>query len=138
MALEKARAKYARTVLDEASIAIAATASSRDGQHVTSPWQRHLFVDADGVVGVDYFGVLKDDPAGATDVAAFVRSHGKLVTQCLRRYDGVPGIEEKYRWLSGYHNWCIERHELEATPVACSRPLGRFAPFGGNEVLVAA
>jgi len=135
--LEKTRARYPRVVLDEASIAVARRSScTRHGGMDT--WQSLLCVDnADGAVFVDYLGALRASPDDLNLWGSILVAHRHLIETGLRRYDGIAGLEEKYRWLAGYHSYFVGRHDSllrhDKDPaeliVECSRPMGSFAPF---------
>lgn len=136
--LEKTRAKYPRVVLDEASIAIARRSLITDeGGSTASDWRTTLLVDTeDGSVFIDYLGHLT--MLSERDGLDRLIHHRELVTKRLQESDGVPNVEEKYRWLAAYHNYFVESaagvlsdgRVRESLRVPCSRPIGRFEPFG--------
>ena len=107
--LEHDRAGSARCVLDEASAAVASAGLlSEDSGATGSCWRRFLTADADGSVFVDYLGIAADDPAGyAIDLEAVLTQHRDSIRDNLHRFDGVPTIESKFRWLAGYHNFVV-------------------------------
>jgi hypothetical protein len=109
VALEHARAVYARTVLDEASIETAHYGLTiEDASARGSTWRQHLLVDNAGVVFVDYLGIARSDPASyGIDAAGFFDKHRQFVREHLNGFDGIPGIEEKYRWLGHYHDYAV-------------------------------
>ncbi len=131
--LEHARAIYPRCVLDEASTATAAQAlRSGDGGAPGSTWRRYLAQDRLGIVFVDYLAVLSDDPAGrGSDIESITRLHKQVIEDGLYRYDGDEHIEEKYRWLAGYHDFFVDAYmpQYDVRAAVSRRPSG-FARFG--------
>lgn len=134
--LEHSRAIFPRTVLDEASTEIALNSLWDEEQSADDAyWRRHLCVGPDSVPFVDYLGVARDDP-GAHDVdfLALLRVHRDLARTGLQTYDGVTSVEDKYRWLVGYHNYAVDRWtahtEHDALRVRTLREVGEFKPFG--------
>jgi hypothetical protein len=136
--LEETRARYPRCILDEASIAIAnyaLIAEDSDGQG--SSWRKHLALDSDGIVFVNYLAIADEDPAGyGLDIDRLLQSHKELIERGIRRYDGVVGVEEKFRWLAGYQNFAVRsigrekaldaKHECHV-----SRSAAGFQEFSG-------
>lgn len=89
-----------------------------------------LLRDGDAVF-VDYLRALGNDDVKL--LMDFLDMHAKLTEDGLQKFDGIAGLEDKYRWLATYHNHCVERDkhvlgdETSALMVACSRPLGEFS-----------
>jgi hypothetical protein len=135
VALEKSRAEYPRVILDEATIAAVHEAAASESDGPNPGWSRQLVRDGDGEVFVNYLievfeGVIDE----VIEPAAFLALHKDHIEGNLRRYDGVRRVEEKYRWLAGYHNYFISTFsgadfQGSVEPVICSRPLGQFEPF---------
>ncbi len=126
--LERSRARYPRIILDESSIATIRRATEDDEREPAL-----LIVDED-VVFVDYLELLRSNDDLDTEIR-ILTTHAGLIEDGLRRFDGITGIEEKYRWLAGYHNYCVSRAEPDLGEQAdelrtqCSRPLGTFSAF---------
>lgn len=108
--LEHDRAVHPRCVLDESSIAVATHGLIvEDANGIGSPWRDHLALDPHGVVFVNYLAIAQDDPAGySIDMDALLLAHRDLIVKSLHCYDGYGAIEEKYRWLAGYHDFVVE------------------------------
>lgn len=138
--LEHRRASFPRVVLDEASLAVASDGlllEARDSPG--SPWRRHLAVSHDRQVFIDYLRVLLDNPAGGDlDPRTHILNHKRYVEKNLRLYDGIDGVEEKYRWCAGYHNSVVDASEkqlgsgFEGLRVRCGRSIGGFEEFAGS------
>lgn len=129
--LEKTRAQYPRVVLDEASLAAIVSLSVDQGE--TLDWDQLLIRDGE-IVFVNYLHGLIDPNGPEDEPGAFMRHHKDHIEANLRQFDGVVGIEEKFRWLAGYHNFFVQEFGsadfgeiLEL--VDCSRPLGDFSRF---------
>jgi hypothetical protein len=136
--LEKTRARFPRVVLDEASIAVARRASQTRRNDDGVACQPLLCVDnMDGAVFVDYLSALRVSPDNVDLWGSILLAHRHLIETGLRRYDGIAGVEEKYRWLAGYHAYFVAGHgrmlKHDENPseliVDCSRPIGDFAIF---------
>lgn len=132
--LEKSRALYPRVILDEATVAEAHAGLAEEGQQ--SDWNRLLLVDEAGAVSVNYLLSVFDEVGGEfPEPAATLRLHAEHIQANLHRFDGMTGVEEKYRWLAAYHNYFVG-HFTEAKldgpveTVTCSRPIGEFRPLG--------
>jgi len=137
--LEHSRAIHPRCVLDEASIAVAnhgLTVEHRRGSG--SPWRAQLAADSSGAVFVDYLAVAHDDPASyGIEIDELLERHGAVIEENLHRFDGIPSIDAKYRWLAGYHNFVVEQlggdqvvKDRRRLPVSRSdHGFRRFAPL---------
>jgi hypothetical protein len=135
--LEHSRAIYPRCVIDERTCRVAIDALTvDDSSGLGSMWRKWLAVDDKGVVFIDYLRVAYDDPAGyGVDINALVERHKELIETNLYKYDGVEPVEEKYRWLAGYHNYAVDAlvasgEADRAEPVVASRVASGFASFG--------
>jgi hypothetical protein len=138
VALEHSRAVHPRTVLDEAAIETARHGLTvEDADARGSTWRQDLLVDEIGVVFVDYLGIALRDPAGyGINAGEFFECHRTMVRTNLNRYDGVPGIEEKYRWLGAYHDYAAASANLSCV-VNGSRQTNIFVRFPGKDGVVA-
>jgi hypothetical protein len=138
--LEHGHAVYPRVILDEAALAIASTAraAAEEGASGISAWRDQLLVDEHGVVFVNYLHTLFDEAADDVPSAhRFLQKHRNYIAENLRRHEGKPRVEDKYRWAAAYHNHFVETYgpdklEGEIAPllVRCVRPLGQFTSFG--------
>jgi hypothetical protein len=133
--LETQRAVFPRVVLDEASIAVAAAHTPDTAEH---DWRRWLLKDRDGTVFVDYLFAVADGLAKDAWLIDGLTEHREMVQTRLHRFDGVKGVQEKYRWLAGYHNNALDRlastidelgGDLAKLRVICSRPADDFGAF---------
>jgi hypothetical protein len=133
-ALETQRAVTPRIVLDEAAIAVATAPGS-----TAQAWL--LRDDADRCVFVDYLHTVALR-AGITSADTWfldgLRAHQRTTQDALFRFDGVADVQEKYRWLAGYHNDAMRRlaptiATLGATVdellVTCSARAPTFTPL---------
>lgn len=142
VALENSRAVYSRCVIDEATYRTATDALMiGDTGGTGSTWRKQLATDQDGVVFIDYLGVAHEDPAGyGIDIDSLLAKHKRLIEKNLCRYDGVRAVEDKYRWLAGYHNHTVDAlaaddNALASHRLTVSRTTGRFTAFGGSSEL---
>jgi hypothetical protein len=130
--LEKRRAIFPRVVLDETAAAVVCHGRKADRRGRNGFWHTRLLRDAEGTVFVDYLGVILHRQADVRAQGVVFARHRDLVESNLRQFDGVDGIEDKYRWLATYHNWCVRRYPetVAATKrdleLHCARPIGEF------------
>ena len=78
------------------------------------PHYNDLLMDGDGVVFLNYlsvaFSALPDGPIWLD----LLSDHKEAIQRALRETVSSPRVNEKYRWMAGYHNFVCDR-AIEAT-----------------------